>query len=196
MARIQPGASAKVRLDGGEPVDATVRLVAPTLDAVTRNGLVHVALPKGSKLQFITHFDNSPANRFNPDPKAQVVWGPQNWDEMSNCFIGVLFDQGTAPERVFFKSGPSMLARGASGPTLASFGLAGDAVAPVAATAFLEDGMMFLSGRVYAPDGSGQVTASHALYVADAKDPAGELAERVAGELRASASEISPRAPR
>jgi Porphobilinogen deaminase len=57
------------------------------------------------------------------------------------------------------------------------------AVAPVAATAFLEDGMMFLSGRVYAPDGSGQVTASHALYVADAKDPAGELAARVADEL-------------
>jgi len=90
-----------------------------------------VALPKGSKLQFITHFDNSPANRFNPDPKAQVVWGPQNWDEMSNCFIGVLFDKGTAPERVFLKSGPSMLARGASGPTLASFSLAGDAVEPV-----------------------------------------------------------------
>jgi len=90
-----------------------------------------VALPKGSKLQFITHFDNSPANRFNPDPKVQVVWGPQNWDEMSNCFIGVLFDKGTAPERVFLKSGPSMLARGASGPTLASFSLAGDGVEPV-----------------------------------------------------------------
>jgi hypothetical protein len=89
-----------------------------------------VALPKGSKLQFITHFDNSPANRFNPDPKAQVLWGPQNWDEMSNCFIGVLFDRGTAPERVFLKSGPSMLARGAAGPTLEAFSLAGDAVAP------------------------------------------------------------------
>ena len=27
-----------------------------------------IALPKGSKLQLISHFDNSPANRFNPDP--------------------------------------------------------------------------------------------------------------------------------
>jgi hypothetical protein len=90
-----------------------------------------VALPKGSKLQFITHFDNSPANRFNPDPKAQVVWGPQNWDEMSNCFIGVLFDRGTAPERVFLKSGPSMLTRGAAGPTIEAFNLTSDAVAPV-----------------------------------------------------------------
>jgi hydroxymethylbilane synthase len=55
--------------------------------------------------------------------------------------------------------------------------------APVAATAFLEDGMMFLSGRVYALDGSSQRTASHALYVADSKDPVGELADRVATEL-------------
>jgi hydroxymethylbilane synthase len=55
--------------------------------------------------------------------------------------------------------------------------------APVAATAFLEDGMMFLSGRVYALDGSSQLTASHALYVADSKDPVGELADRVATEL-------------
>lgn len=91
-----------------------------------------VALPKGSKLQLITHFDNSPANRFNPDPAKQVVWGPQNWDEMSNCFIGVLFDRNTAPERVFLKSGPSMLARGAAGPTLAALNApGGDAVAPV-----------------------------------------------------------------
>ena len=49
-----------------------------------------------------------------------MVWGPQNWDEMSNCFIGVLFPTNTAPEQVFLRSGPSLLPRGASGPTLAS----------------------------------------------------------------------------
>ena len=80
-----------------------------------------VAIPKGSKLQFITHFDNSPANRFNPDPAVKVVWGPQNWDEMSNCFIGVLFDRSTAPEKVFLRSGPSLLARGDFGPTVDAF---------------------------------------------------------------------------
>jgi hypothetical protein len=79
-----------------------------------------IVLPKGSKLQLISHFDNSPANRFNPDPKKLVVWGPQNWDEMSNCFIGVLIPNATAPESVFLRSGPSMLPRGPSGPTLAS----------------------------------------------------------------------------
>ena len=78
-----------------------------------------IAVPKGSKLLFITHFDNSPANRFNPDPAKKVVWGPQNWDEMSNCFIGVLFPITTAPESVFLRSGPSLLPRGEFGPTLA-----------------------------------------------------------------------------
>jgi hypothetical protein len=91
-----------------------------------------VAIPKGSKLQFITHFDNSPANRFNPDPTKKVVWGPQNWDEMSNCFIGVLFDTATAPEKVFLRSGPSLLTRGEAGPTIAAFNRA-DAGAPTAA---------------------------------------------------------------
>jgi hypothetical protein len=90
-----------------------------------------VALPKGAKLQLISHFDNSKANRHNPDPAKQVVWGPQNWDEMSNCFIGVLFGTETAPERVFLKSGPSLLPRSARGPTLADISLvSADAVAP------------------------------------------------------------------
>jgi hypothetical protein len=79
-----------------------------------------VTLPKGSKLQFITHFDNSRANRFNPDPTTKVMWGPQNWDEMSNCFIGVLFPTSTAPENVFLRSGPSLLPRGEFGPTLST----------------------------------------------------------------------------
>jgi hypothetical protein len=90
-----------------------------------------IALPKGSKLQLITHFDNSSSNRFNPDPTKRVVWGPQNWDEMSNCFIGVLFDADTAPQRVFLRSGPSLLPRGEAGPTLAALTLVDPAaVAP------------------------------------------------------------------
>jgi hypothetical protein len=79
-----------------------------------------IALTKGSKLRLISHFDNSPANRYNPDPAKKVVWGPQNWDEMSNCFIGVIFGTSTAPEKVFLRSGPSLLPRGEEGPTLSS----------------------------------------------------------------------------
>jgi hypothetical protein len=80
-----------------------------------------VDLPKGAKLQFITHFDNSKGNKFNPNPEEKVLWGPQNWDEMSNCFIGVLFDRSTAPEKVFLRSGPSLLPRAEMGPTVAAF---------------------------------------------------------------------------
>lgn len=87
--------------------------------------------------------------------------------------------------------GPSRLAAEAERGVLAR--LEAGCSAPVAASAFLEDGMMFLSGRVYAPDGSERVTASHALYVADSKDPAGELSVRVADELLANgAAALAP----
>lgn len=76
---------------------------------------------------------------------------------------------------------PSRLAAEAERGVLAR--LEAGCSAPIAATAFLEDGMMFLTARVYALDGSAQLTASHALYAADSKDPAAELAARVATEL-------------
>ena len=41
-----------------------------------------LTLPKGSKLHVAAHFDNSAANRFNPDPTATVRWGDQTWEEM------------------------------------------------------------------------------------------------------------------
>jgi hypothetical protein len=46
-----------------------------------------LVLPKGSKLLVSAHFDNSPANRANPDPKATVRWGDQTWEEMMIGFI-------------------------------------------------------------------------------------------------------------
>lgn len=55
--------------------------------------------------------------------------------------------------------------------------------APVGAHAIIDDGMLFLSARVYSVDGSERVTSSHALYVADTKDPARDVAARVAQEL-------------
>jgi len=65
--------------------------------------------------------------------------------------------------------------------------------APIGASSFLEDGLLYLSARVYAPDGGAQLTASHALYVDDSPRPAAELAERVAEELLAEgAAELAP----
>jgi hypothetical protein len=49
-----------------------------------------------------------------------VTWGDRNWDEMQNCFIGVLIDTRLNPERFFQASGPSLLPRGQFGPTFAA----------------------------------------------------------------------------
>ncbi len=65
--------------------------------------------------------------------------------------------------------------------------------APIGAHAILDDGLLLLSARVYREDGSEYLTSSHALYPEDAKDPVGELAQRVADELLASgAAELAP----
>ncbi|PWT97075.1 MAG: thiol-disulfide isomerase [Terriglobia bacterium] len=82
-----------------------------------------ISLPKGTRLIGISHFDNSLTNKYNPDPQKEVHWGPQNWDEMSNCFVGLVFDVNTNPDRVFRASGPSLLPRGKLGPTLAALEL-------------------------------------------------------------------------
>lgn len=39
-------------------------------------------LPTGTKLEVTGVWDNSPNNRFNPDPAAEVHWGDQSWEEM------------------------------------------------------------------------------------------------------------------
>jgi hypothetical protein len=46
-----------------------------------------LTLPKGSKLHVVAHFDNSPANRANPDPAATIRWGDQTWEEMMIGFF-------------------------------------------------------------------------------------------------------------
>jgi hypothetical protein len=45
------------------------------------------AMPRGTRIDCLAHFDNSTANPFNPDPKAEVVWGDQTKDEMMIGYI-------------------------------------------------------------------------------------------------------------
>jgi HlyD family secretion protein len=47
LAQIRPGQSATVTASGVAPLKGTVRMVAPTVDPQTRNGLVYVDLPAG-----------------------------------------------------------------------------------------------------------------------------------------------------
>jgi len=75
-------------------------------------------LPKGTKMTGIAHYDNSANNPFNPDPKATVLWGPQNWDEMQSVFVGFVIDPKIDPDSVFHASGASLLPKGKPGPTL------------------------------------------------------------------------------
>jgi hypothetical protein len=58
-------------------------------------------LPKGAKLKTVAHYDNSKANKFNPDPTKVVKYGPQSWDEMHVTFVGILIDAKTNPARTF-----------------------------------------------------------------------------------------------
>jgi hydroxymethylbilane synthase len=55
--------------------------------------------------------------------------------------------------------------------------------APIGANALVEDGLLFLSARVYKIDGSESLTSSHALYLSDVTKPSLDVASRVAREL-------------
>ena len=39
-------------------------------------------LPKGTRIRAVAHYDNSVANKSNPDAKIDVRWGDQTWEEM------------------------------------------------------------------------------------------------------------------
>ena len=41
-----------------------------------------LVLPKGTRIDCVAHFDNSPNNKYNPDPTKEVKWGDQTWEEM------------------------------------------------------------------------------------------------------------------
>src|SRR5262249_38799745 len=41
-----------------------------------------IALPKGSQIHCVAHFDNSRKNPNNPDANRAVTWGDQTWEEM------------------------------------------------------------------------------------------------------------------
>ena len=46
-----------------------------------------IRLPKGTQLTATAFYDNSPNNPYNPDPKKEIYWGDQSWDEMLAGFI-------------------------------------------------------------------------------------------------------------
>ena len=67
-----------------------------------------IDLPVGTRIVSICHYDNSAANKQNPDPSKLIRWGDQNWDEMQNIFVGVLVDP-SLDSRTFFKCVRTMI---------------------------------------------------------------------------------------
>jgi hydroxymethylbilane synthase len=65
--------------------------------------------------------------------------------------------------------------------------------APIGANALVDDGLLFLSARVYSPDGEKRITSSHALYLSDVTNPSQDVAARGARDLLDSgAAEFAP----
>jgi hypothetical protein len=51
-----------------------------------------LAMPKGTRIEALAHFDNSTRNALNPDPNKAVRFGEQTWDEMMNGFFDYTVD--------------------------------------------------------------------------------------------------------
>ena len=60
-------------------------------------------LPSGTEVEVIAHFDNSTANKFNPDPSKDVKWGDQTFEEMMIGFwstvVPVPFATSSQPQQ-------------------------------------------------------------------------------------------------
>ena len=56
-----------------------------------------VALPKGSRIDCVAHFDNSTNNPDNPDPTLDVTFGNESFDEMMIGFVDYVVADGQRP---------------------------------------------------------------------------------------------------
>jgi hypothetical protein len=64
-----------------------------------------IAVPKGTRIECVAHFDNSTGNKYNPDPTKPVRWGDQTWEEMMIGWLSFVYDNPAQPKPVENKSG-------------------------------------------------------------------------------------------
>ncbi len=57
-----------------------------------------VTVPKGTKIECTAHYDNSAANKYNPDPTKDIRWGDQTWEEMMIGWLSYYSD-GASPAK-------------------------------------------------------------------------------------------------
>ena len=65
-----------------------------------------IKVPKGTKLRVDAHFDNSPNNRFNPNPNKTVYYGEMTWEEMMFPFFGVVVEKNRDPRTIMVRRVP------------------------------------------------------------------------------------------
>jgi hypothetical protein len=66
-----------------------------------------IPVPAGAHFEITAHFDNSPNNPNNPDPKAEVRFGEQSWEEMAIGFMDLAVDAKTDMRGVFMPPRPA-----------------------------------------------------------------------------------------
>jgi mono/diheme cytochrome c family protein len=84
--RAQLGTASIIQPDGTR----SVLLHIPRWDDAWQNYYVLARperVPKGTILEYLASYDNSPANPLNPDPTRPVPWGQQVWDEMHSVYM-------------------------------------------------------------------------------------------------------------
>ncbi len=62
-------------------------------------------LPAGTQLEAVAHYDNSEFNPYNPDPDAEVRYGPQTIHEMMNGYVFFTIDSEDLDLRINPKTG-------------------------------------------------------------------------------------------
>jgi len=65
-----------------------------------------ISLNPGDQIAVSGWFDNSPNNPHNPDPKAEVRWGDQSWEEMMLNYIDISVQTNEEPKRVISRPAP------------------------------------------------------------------------------------------
>ena len=63
-------------------------------------------MPKGTRIEGLNTYDNSPNNKYNPDPTVEVKWGDQSWEEMMINFFRVAVDVNVKPGSLIMRTPP------------------------------------------------------------------------------------------
>jgi hypothetical protein len=62
-----------------------------------------IKIPKGIKMHIVAHYDNSPNNKYNPNPNKTVYYGDMTWDEMMAPAYGLVVEDKTLDQKMVLK---------------------------------------------------------------------------------------------